>query len=231
MLITSKRVMAPLVLTSALLWTGCTHVPYLMPAPTANVVKNNQKEAFSDMRGVQVTADGDAWHGEPSDLGDVLAPVEIQITNNSGHPLRIRYREFQLLTSAGFRSYVLPPYKITGSITKYEPVSPGFYSSGFWLAPYYAPFYPGFGVWSGPFDWDWGYYPSYYVWQQSLPTGDMVSKAVPEGVLENGGSIQGFLYFQKIPKGVSGAILSYDLVDANTGKRFGTVHIPFTARR
>ncbi|MCL4401459.1 MAG: hypothetical protein M1436_02165 [Acidobacteria bacterium] len=201
-----------------------------MPAPTANVVAGHRKEAFSDLHGVKVTANGDAWHGDPADLEYIFTPIEVHITNNSEHPLRLSYRDFQLSTSNGFRSYVLPPYKLTGSVTKYESVSPGFYSNRFLLAPYYAGYYPGFGVWSGPFAWDWGYYPAYYVWQQSLPTGDMVSKAVPEGVLDDGGRITGFLYFQKVPKGVASATLSFDLVDANTGRKLTTIHIPFTVK-
>jgi len=201
-----------------------------MPAPTANVLAGHPKEASSGVHGVELVANGDAWHGDPSDLERVLTPVEVTIENHSEHPLRFRYREFQLLTSNGFRSYVLPPYKISGSVTKYEPVSPGFYSNGFLLAPYYGGFYPGFGVWPGPFAWDWGYYPSYYVWQESLPTANMISKALPEGVLEDGGKVQGFVYFQKLPKDATGATLIYDLVDADTGQTFGTLHIPFTAK-
>jgi hypothetical protein len=49
---------------------------------------------------------------------------------------------------------------------------------------------------------------------------------LPEGVLDNGGRITGFLYFGGLdhPQSVS---FTADLVDASTGAHFGRIVIPF----
>ncbi len=205
-----------------------------MPAPTAKTLAGNKEVAVSQAAGARIEADGKAWSGEPANLPSAIAPVKVTITNDSGRPLRIRYRDFSLTTASGFTSLALPPMKITGSVPS-EPVAvttPAFGWSGYRLAPYYSPWYPGFGVWGGPFAWDFPYYTTYYAqWPVSLPTEDMVRRAIPEGVLNNGGRVEGFLYFPQVPQGTDRANLSVTLVDARTGERFGSTTIPFEVKR
>jgi hypothetical protein len=53
----------------------------------------------------------------------------------------------------------------------------------------------------------------------------MLNRALPDGVLENKAKVSGFLYFQKIGE-AERYTFEMDLVDAETGKKFGTVCIP-----
>jgi hypothetical protein len=70
--------------------------------------------------------------------------------------------------------------------------------NGFYVAPYLRRHYPFFTPFNGPFLHDPFYYDSFHpaMKRVSLPTGDMVQKALPEGVLEPGGRITGFLYLE-----------------------------------
>jgi hypothetical protein len=61
--------------------------------------------------------------------------------------------------------------------------------------------------------------------------GSTLQKALPEGAVDTGGHVDGFLYFQHISEKESGATLQFILVDGKTGQQFGTVNIPFTAYR
>jgi hypothetical protein len=213
---------------------GCSHKTYFVPAPTAKTLESDNKVAVSQAAGVRIEADGKAWSGEPVNLQSAIAPVKVAVTNNSGRPLRIRYRDFSLTTGSGFTSLALPPMKITGSVpSELVPVTtPVFGWRGYRLAPYYSPWYPGFGVWNGPFAWDFPYYTTYYAqWPVSLPTEDMIRKVIPEGVLNDGGRVEGFLYFPQVPEGTDRANLSDTLVDARTGQRFGVMAIPFEVKR
>jgi hypothetical protein len=67
--------------------------------------------------------------------------------------------------------------------------------------------------------------------EEPLPTQDMVKRALPEGRLENGGTIAGFLYFQGVADRERQVILQAQLMDANTGEGLGELSIPFYVRR
>ncbi|MGZ3461836.1 MAG: hypothetical protein ACXU86_25365, partial [Archangium sp.] len=81
------------------------------------------------------------------------------------------------------------------------------YGPGFWGPGYYAPYY-----WAPP---------------EPLPTRDMVRKALPEGTLDTGGTLSGFLYFQSVSPQEGRVTLQVRLVDARTGEQFGTLSVPF----
>lgn len=174
---------------------------------------------------------GDAWKGTPADLEDALTPIQANIQNTSDKPLRVRYNEFELVTASGFRSHAIPPLRIEGSITRTS-LAPAYPWHGFYLAPYYRPFYrPSLGYWDGPFFYDPFYYGSYYtIWREPLPSEDMLEKAMPEGVLQAGGRLRGFLYFQKIPKDQKEVTFTASLVDADTEESFGKIAVPFVLR-
>ena len=81
------------------------------------------------------------------------------------------------------------------------PFVTGIYGDGFYVAAPYGPYYRGFPPWPGTFPFAYGYYDNYYpYWPQSLPTTDMLSKTLPEGVVDNGGKVAGFLFFQRSPR-------------------------------
>lgn len=54
----------------------------------------------------------------------------------------------------------------------------------------------------------------------------MATKALPEGVLQPGGSISGYLYFQGGDVAGERATFRMDVVDAGTGRLMGTARVP-----
>ena len=109
---------------------------------------------------------------------------------------------------------------------------PDFSYDGFYPAPYWSYWYNGLSPW--PYAWSpaYGYYNQWYPYMTRvhLPTKSMLRKAIPEGVIKPGGNIAGFLYFQKV-EDVSQVNLKAKLVDARTGKQFGTIVIPFVVKK
>jgi hypothetical protein len=59
----------------------------------------------------------------------------------------------------------------------------------------------------------------------------MLRRALPEGTLEDGGALDGFLYFQDVGEREGRVTLEARLVDARTGEQFGTLSIPFQVER
>jgi len=206
---------------------GCAATPELVPAPGAQPAPPGPgKGAVAEVRGVRVIARSDAWSGFPPNL-DKVTPILVTIENNGKVPLRLRYNEFALIApSTGKRYAAIPPFNVRG--VEVEPVTSLGYS-GFWVAPYYAPYYPRLRPYHGAFPFDEYYYDQYYpAWVDiQLPTGDMIQKALPEGVLDPGGRITGYLYFQNVDRDAGMVEFTQDLVDAEDGKSFGTVRIPF----
>jgi hypothetical protein len=59
----------------------------------------------------------------------------------------------------------------------------------------------------------------------------MLEQALPEGTLQDGGTVSGFLYFQGVAEREKLATLKAQLVDARTGEPFGELSIPFQVSR
>jgi hypothetical protein len=97
---------------------------------------------------------------------------------------------------------------------------PGWGGPG-WASPYFGMGWYGYGY--DPL------YAPYYAYRppEPLPTQDMVRKALPEGTLDNGGALEGFLYFQNVGHREGQVTLQARLVDARTGEHFATLSIPF----
>ncbi len=219
------------VLAAAALLAGCALGPQLVPAADALTVPGMEKAAFARTAGVRVTVVPDAWDAWPQNLDDELTPLKVSIENDSGMPLRIRYNEFSLVSGRGVHYPALPPLEIEGTVEQVasRPVyTPRFLYSGFYYAPYYRRPYAGLSPWGHPWAYDSFYYDRYYpVWQIPLPTRDMREMAIPEGVLQPGGSITGFLYFPKVRGEDRRIVFVADLRSPRPGKRIGELRIPF----
>lgn len=248
------RIRAPwLALAALLLAAGCVSTTTLQPLPSTPTTRAGS--AFTEAEGVRLVADGDAWRGTPSDLESIVTPVRVRIENQSGRPLRIAYEAFTLLGSSRFEYAALSPFELSGEGTAavggsgqtgnvslslgvgvgsrwgFGPWRQGGYGSGWygphgpgWYDPWYGPgFYDPF--WGGPYSsWYWRPPP------EPLPTRDMLRKALPEGTLDTGGTLTGFLYFQNVGEREGTVTLQARLVDALTGEQFGTLSIPFGVR-
>lgn len=209
---------------------GCASEPQLRPAKEANLAKGVDDGAVASEAGVSLEAQVNAWRWTPEHLNEELTPVLVRIENNSDVPLRVRYEEFQLVTTRGIVYAALPPFDIRGKVT--ERIDTYAYpASGFFVAPHLHGYYSGLGAYDSPFFYD-TYYSTYYpvYAQYELPTGEMLVRALPEGVIEPGGRIAGFIYFADIEsiEPIPGKVkLRYVLVDAESRERFGVIEIPF----
>lgn len=239
-------------LAAVALGLGCATEPVLVPAPEASRPAGAPGTAFAEVAGIRLWADGDAWKGAPSSLEQVLTPVKVTLENHSGHPVRIAFKDFTLLGGSGFRYAALPPFSLQGTAVSateptrqpgawvpaaYHPartvvvVRPRFSADRFWVARPYLGFYPGFQPWPYAWDWDRVYYDQWYgSWPTPLPTKDMLEEALPEGVVEDGGRISGFLFFQRTSK-ESQVQLQFQAQDARTGEVLGTGSVPFVVLR
>lgn len=222
---------AALPLTAAALLAACGGRARLEPAPGADMLPAPREGARASAAGVTLTAEVDAWTGVPENLEQEVIPVLVTITNEGTRPLRIRYNEFRLEGAAGRRYAAIPPFDVRGTVS--EPVDGFAYPyDGFAVAPYLRRWYPAFSPFDGAFALDPVYYDRYYprFVRVRLPTGDMIQKALPEGVLAPGGRITGFLYFEELEGEERLVDFRFDLVDARSRRDFGTLSIPFVVR-
>lgn len=213
---------------------GCLPETQLQPRPEAQTLAGEKEAAVAEHAGVRLVADGAAWKGHPGNLERRLTPVEVRLENLGDRPVRVRYIFFDLVGGSQFKYAALPPLSLEeaeGSepvcVAQNEPLNwgntwgwrgPSTWRQPWWQSPYYDPFYD-------------PYYPRPFVrCDEPLPTQDMLDQALPEGVLEPGGTIAGFLYFQGVSERERLITLEARLVDARTGEEFGKLNIPFEVR-
>jgi len=222
---------------SAIAMGGCAGRD-LRPAPSAQQL--DEDTALATDHEVRVVAEADAWTG-PTKVDKAITPFKVTIENRSDRPVRVQLSKLKL-TSPEAESYTaLPPLKISGTAPVAEPPrgwiarGPDYQAIGFGMAPAYATVY-NTELLRHPsvFPYDALYYGTYRDWPaQQLPTPEMIGRALPEGVLEPGGRVQGFVYFQKIPRDVKSVTFSaqFDNADEDTAQRVASVRIPFSFRK
>jgi hypothetical protein len=174
---------------------GC--VTQLRPAPGAVVLPGPGQAAIAEAGGVRIVASADAWRGDPESLDRIVTPMLVRVENDGTVAVQVRYEDFALVAEDGRRFAAIPPFNVRGVVS----------TPNRGLYPVYAfgvsPFYPHLAVAPGIFPFDPFYYDAYWpYWYRwvNLPTGDMVQKALPEGVLQPGGRTTGFLYFEDVDK-------------------------------
>jgi hypothetical protein len=217
-----------------LISSSCTHYTAdLEPAADADKAATLEEAARARVDGVSMVAQATEWPGSQP-IETEVTPVRVRIENNSGQPLQLRYRAFALVNLEGERYAALPPFRIRGAalepvlVEDYDPIAePGFiYDDYFELAPIYDPIYD-MDVYTDPWVYDYSYYDTYWA-RIPLPTTEMLRLALPEGVLSSGGQLEGWIYFERIPKNFSQVTFRADLINAKTGRIFGEIRIPFT---
>jgi len=88
-------------LAAALALAGCAHQSELVPDPGARLEPGRPGTAVETVTGVRVQVDAGAWRG--AWLDDVLAPMRVNLSNDSQRPLRVTYAAFSLGAPNGFR--------------------------------------------------------------------------------------------------------------------------------
>jgi hypothetical protein len=140
----------------------------------------------------------------------------MQIENHSGKALWLRYSALRMEDPNDSQVTIsaVPPFKVNGkAIIPISAVPPEFGIEDPWM-----------GTWLEPgFD---DYLASKMSWQESLPTKEMLRRAIREGVVADGRKIAGFVYFPKTKQDPATLTLRTDLVDAITNQSFGQVEIP-----
>jgi hypothetical protein len=58
----------------------------------------------------------------------------------------------------------------------------------------------------------------------------MIAEALPEGVLQDGGRVEGFLYFRGVLGREARVTLRFELTDAANDQPFGAVNVPLVVR-
>lgn len=226
---------ATLVMVATIAGCAVNETANLEPAAKAEPVSGMEDAARTSVNGVSVLTQAAPWPGEKP-IENEVTPIRVRIENNGRIPIDVRYRDLTLLGPEGNRYNALPPYRIGGTVTQpevdrsYGPIiNPGFTHSGFELAPYYSPVYPNMAVYTDPFVYDANFYGNAYsYWEETeLPTMEMLQQAMPEGVVNSGGNIEGWVYFEKVPEHERRVVLRTDLVDSRTGKEFAEVRIPY----
>jgi hypothetical protein len=200
----------------------------LEPASGARRVPGVAGAAMAEQSRVRVVARSDAWRGVPSDLATQLIPLLVTVENGSPTAVQLRYEDFSLVAANGRRFGALPPFDIRGAAMERVTVAVAS-PSGFGIAPYLAAYYPRWRVFGGVFSDPFFYYDHYYpvLQRMALPTGDMIEKVLPEGVLESQARVAGFLYFEEVPQDVGWVEFTARLVAARTGRPVATLAIPF----
>src|SRR6267143_4664055 len=188
---------------SLLALEACVHEQVFEPAAGASLAPGRQNVAEAIAAGVTVKAARDSWKGDPKDLGSLFTPVRVIIQNHSWKPLRVSYGDFSLSGASGFQYAAIPPIKARGMVSaSIEPSS----------------------VWLRLAEWEQDRFAN---WPQRRPTQDMHSEALPEGVVEDGGSVAGVVYFESVIGRESAVELEMTLVDSSDGQTFGGIAIPF----
>jgi hypothetical protein len=183
----------------ALVAAGCATT--LAPAPEA--IRLTHDAALAAAEGLRLVARAEAWQGMPPSLDDAVTPMLVTIANHGDHPVRIAYERLRLIGANGRAYRALAPQSVEGSVTvtleelgypslAFEAVPEPHISRHILGAP------PGYGTifWA---------HPAYRRaldprWREvRLPTPDMLRKALPAGVLEPGGRVAGFVYFEHLP--------------------------------
>lgn len=219
-----RTALAPFALLAAL---ACAGPVDLVVAPEAEPAPGRGEAALAHADGVRLVTRAGAWVGEPG-VRQHVTPIHVALLNDGAVPLRIRYDQFALVAENGRRYSALPPFEIEGRIRVPRPAG-SFSATGFHVAPHHHRFFPHLGVATGfPHDPFW--YDHYYDrWEAvSLPTAEMLLLALPEGMLDPGGSLEGYLYFERLEPGHEGVVFRADLVSA-AGDSFAELRIPYRA--
>lgn len=195
--------------------------------PVNSSVKNLSGAASDSVALIHILVETQAWPGDPPQIKSKVIPIRVTIKNKSGNLLRVRTSEFAFENNNGKRYPALPPYNIKGTIE--EPFNPGFSYDHFLIAPYYSSFYPKISPCPNDFMYDQTYYDTFYpaLIQYRLPTKEMIRLALPDGVIDVGGYLSGFLYFQNIPTKEREIKFVAKLINAVSGDLMGTISIPF----
>jgi hypothetical protein len=185
---------------------ACAPHPMLVPEAGGDT-------AHASAAGLSLAAAADVWEAPPADLPDYLTPIAVSLHNATAAPVSVRYQDFGLRNDAGFRFAALPPMVAENQLIEIARAH-GVYA------------YPGGGFWFGRPGWwgfGWGFSPGYYYQPDYRTFDQVVQMALQEGVLEPGGSADGFIYFPRALARTTHLALEWQTAQATLSARFAVV--------
>ncbi|HEY7373186.1 MAG TPA: hypothetical protein VIF57_13570 [Polyangia bacterium] len=215
---------ALLLLTTAA--AGCGH-GVMRPGPQARVVSGEPLAAYSIVEGVRCSADVGAWRSKVDELPGDVVPVKVWIKNQSGHPIQLLAQDFEMLGKNGHSYRPIPVVALAGEGSAPRDIEPMYASSKFYVAPRLHGVYSSLEPWRAPLQRDEQLYDRQFKrWGKSRPTLQMIRMALPEGVLDDGGMISGFLYFES-PLAESKVTFQADFGRDDGSGTVAAIEIPF----
>ena len=205
---------------------GCGH-GHLVPAPSATMVPGAPGAAFQIVDGVRCSADAAAWEGRPGAVPSFVLPVKVRIVNASGTPIRLLDQDFALVGSSG-RKYQPIPVLSSDPDPAASSVYPIYASSKFYVSARYHDVYQSLEAWPEPLGRNDSFYERQYRrWGGERPLREVVRMALPEGVLADGGTISGFLYFESPLGRESKVTFEADFENSAGADTVAAMKIPF----
>jgi len=210
---------------------GCAHRQPMTSRDTAGAPPAASNVERGELAGVRLQVEPAGRQVKREAAGAVL-PVRLSLWNNSGRPLRFRFEDLALVGRGEPLAALLPvpagndalgdERGIGGAGSAVEPT---FQHQGFHVAAPYARYYAGLPAYNGPFDIDERYEGNHFAAWAAPSSPEQLAQALPEGVIDDGGSISGIVYFARPPQYAGPLNLNAALVDARTGEHFGTVQL------
>jgi hypothetical protein len=216
----AKRTLRFLISVILITTIGCASRS-LIPISDSGIAYPEILSASKTLGDVTVTVNSSHWQGSPDYLGRYITPIYVEIENNGSSSLSIGYDDFVLIDQSRTQYNPLTPQIVAETLKTvsegyfaYGPYFPpvsiglgfGYFSGGPFYGgwPYYGPFYSPFYIYG---DYPFGYYPPAYYSPPSV--GNVYTKALVPGQLIPNAKLQGYIYFQKLPKEVSLATLNF----------------------
>jgi hypothetical protein len=164
-----------------------------------------------------------------------VTPLKLTVENNGSVPVAIRYDKLYLMTDGGERFAALPPFQAKAEAAESvaappTPLAPLWFTHrGFLVAPYLRYYYPALS----PFGYSYSYDPLYYqryvdYWaQRRVAMNEVRRHAIPEGVVEPGGVVTGFVFFEDVDGDVARVTLYAQLPNPRDGTAVASLRVPF----
>ena len=197
----------------------------LVPISDSGIAYPELLRASKTLGDVTVVVNSSPWQGSPDNLERYITPIYVEIQNSGPSPLNLSYDDFVLIDQNRTQFNPLTPQIVADTLKTvsesnfaYGPNYPtvsiglgfGYFSGGPFYGgwPYYGPFYSPFYVYG---NYPLGYYPPAYYSPPAV--GNVYTNALIPGQINPNAKLQGYVYFQKLPKEVRLATL-------NVGYRF-----------
>ena len=205
---------------SLLALAACAHHDKPVLLPGVMTPQRSSRGLVGENAGVRVVARVKTWNGDPPTLSQYVLPIWIQIENRSGKALLLRYSALSMgdLNDSQVALSAVPPVRVRGeAIIPVSAVPPEFGLQDPWMGTWLEP-----GVDDN--------LARSMQWRESLPTREMLRRAIREGVVADGGRVAGFVYFPRTKQDPATFTLRADFVDAATNQSFGRIEIPLEVR-